>query len=281
MTFSDESKNILYEVRGKIAIIQLNIPKSLNSLTGPQYLYLGQLVQRADADPNTLITLLCSSGRYFSAGANVKNEGFENQSGAKDGDENFLDTTALWMSNFTARNVWLTQLFLNHSKITVCAMNGPAVGLSAAIVAMCDLIYGMNDSVFLLTPFASLGLVCEGATSVSLFQRLGISKANEALIFSKPVLSKDLYRLGFLNELYDFKDTDQFNKKIVDDLEKQMVNLNPNSMLEIKASVRATYQKNFEVGNVREAVLGLQKWVAGIPQARFTELYKGSFKHKL
>ena len=37
----------------------------------------------------------------------------------------------------------VTRTFYNHSKILVAALNGPAVGLSAALVAMADFVYAV------------------------------------------------------------------------------------------------------------------------------------------
>ena len=81
-------------------------------------------------------------------------------------------------------------------------MNGPAVGLSAAIIAFSDFIYAAPHS-FLLTPFSSLGLVAEGNASVAFVERLGISKANEALIMSKRISAEELLHVNFVNKIID------------------------------------------------------------------------------
>ena len=70
-------------------------------------------------------------------------------------------------------------------------LNGPAVGLSAALIGFADFVY-CTPSTFLLTPFSSLGLVAEGGASRALAQRLGVSKANEALIMSKKITAEEL-----------------------------------------------------------------------------------------
>ena len=97
------------------------------------------------------------------------------------------------LRSFAANNLDVTQAFYTHPKILITALNGPVIGLSAALISLSDFIYA-TPSTFLLTPFTSLGLVAEGVSSYSLVQRLGISKANEALIMSKRVSCEELER---------------------------------------------------------------------------------------
>jgi Delta3-Delta2-enoyl-CoA isomerase len=63
----------------------------------------------------------------------------------------------------------------------VTALNGPAIGLAAALISFSDLIYAV-PSAFIMTPFSSLGLVADGGASYGFVQPMGIAKASEALI---------------------------------------------------------------------------------------------------
>ena len=80
-----------------------------------------------------------------------------------------------WLQTFVSNNLNITHAFYTHPKILVTALNGPAVGLSAALIAFSDFIYCV-PSTFLLTPFSSLGLVAEGGASRAFVQRLGITR---------------------------------------------------------------------------------------------------------
>lgn len=274
-------QDILYrtDYDRKVAIITLNQPDILNSLNNDQYLQLGEYVKRADEDPKTIFTVLQSTGRFFSSGANVKDANlstlkFESQ----------LEMDQYWLSKFVGRNIYLTSLFLNHSKILVACLNGPVVGLSSALVALCDLIYSINDSdVYMLLPFSNLGLVCEGAASASIIKRLGLSKANEAILFSKPILLKELYRLGFINECFDFKQAqvDQFNELVLDKVYQSTNNLSDQSILDNKELIKSQYYKDYQFGNATEVIKGFEKWSLGIPQERFMQMAKKQRKHKL
>jgi peroxisomal 3,2-trans-enoyl-CoA isomerase len=71
-----------------------------------------------------------------------------------------------------------------------------------------DFIYAAPHT-FLLTPFSSLGLVAEGGASVGFVQRMGLSKANEALIMSKRLSCEELLQCGYINKVFDTKPTEQ------------------------------------------------------------------------
>lgn len=271
-----EGKDILYEVRDKFAIITLNLPKGLNALNNDQYLLLGILVERADRDPNTVFTFIRSTGRYFSAGANVKDVNLvieENKSELED--KNY------WLSRFTARNAYLTTIFHDHSKVLIAALNGPVVGLSSALVLLCDFVYAINDDVFLLTPFANLGLVSEGAAAATLVQRLGLSTANEALLLSRPIGAKKLYERGLINKIYNLKDTSKFNDLVLEEFWSNSKNLEFSSILDIKKLIKANYLQDLQSTNAKEVIGGMQKWVQNIPQKKFKSIAKKQMKHKM
>jgi len=91
-----------------------------------------------------------------------------------------------------------------HSKLLVGALNGPAIGLSAALLAHFDLLYAIPGA-YLLTPFSTLSLVCEGSSSATFPRRLGHSLAVEALVLGKKLEAMRLLQAGFLNEIMDVK----------------------------------------------------------------------------
>ena len=138
----------MYEVRDRTAIITFNIPSKLNALNGEQYLKLGKFMERANEE-DTVMTLIQSTGRFFSAGANFADNGL------MDVDPNCY-LLEYWLGKFVARNVWLTNLFNDHKKILVAAVNGPSIGLSTGLLMLVDLVYVHDLSKFyLLAPFAN------------------------------------------------------------------------------------------------------------------------------
>ena len=197
-----------------------------------------------------------------------------------------MDVRRELVRNFVSNNVDVTRTFYTHSKILVVALNGPAVGLSAALVAMADFVYAAPHT-FLLTPFSSLGLVAEGGASRTFVERLGISKANEALIMSKRITCEELEKTGFVNKVITApsgkkEDSEGFLKKVLEEVDDRLgTHLNQSSLLKIKELIRRPERELLDRQNGVEAFMGMERFLSGVPQEEFRKLASGEKKHKL
>ncbi|KAH9883006.1 hypothetical protein J1614_000372 [Plenodomus biglobosus] len=270
---------IVIEYKGKIAIITLNVPKKLNALDGALYYQLARAMHEVAERTDIYITVLTGKGRYFSAGADVT---FGSQT-----DPTAADARQMWLKSFVSNNLHITHAFYTHPKILVTALNGPAVGLSAALIAFSDFIYAAPHA-FLLTPFSSLGLVTEGNASVGFVRRLGISKANEALIMSKKIECADLLATGFVNQVFDVGSnrdadfSDRFLAKVLEEVKERLGDhLNSESLIKIKALIQKPDRDTLDKQGVEEVFGGLERFMKGIPQEEFRKLASGEKKHKL
>lgn len=271
-----DSEDILYEVKGKVTVITLNLPKKLNAMTGDNYLQLAKLVAQADEEDGTVATIIQSTGRYFSAGANILGL-------SEFDDPSEIFSHDFWFKNFVGRNAYLVDLFNNHKKVLVAALNGPVIGLSAALVALCDLIYCIDEEkVYVLTPFANLGLVAEGSSSATLFFRLGWSKASEALLLSKPIPGDDLNKVGFFNKVFTGKGltTEQFNEEVYKEISTKLEGLYEPSIFQNKQLLKSNRDHLVNNANSKELIQGFNRWIQGIPQQRFVQLANKEIKHK-
>jgi Delta3-Delta2-enoyl-CoA isomerase len=270
---------VLYRQQGRVAIITLNQPKKLNAMTQPYYYRISCLLRDIAANPDISVTVITGSGRFFSAGANVTTTRPGVGPGmSKDDARNDI------LRGFVANNLDITRSFYTHPKILVAALNGPTVGLSAALLGFCDFIYATPHT-FLLTPFSSLGLVAEGGASFGLVQRMGISKANEALIMSRKIPCDELVACGFVNKVFSGKDqhdADGFLKQVLAEIDDKLgEHLNQESICKIKQLIRAPYMEGLEAQGVREVVGGMERFVIGAPQEEFRKIASGAKKHKL
>ncbi|KAK3073884.1 dodecenoyl-CoA isomerase [Teratosphaeriaceae sp. CCFEE 6253] len=265
---------VLYEKRGKVAIITLNLAKKLNAMTQDYYFRLAQLMRQIAADESVYITVLTAKGRFFSAGADV---------GISRAAIPGADPYKQWLQNFVANNLNITQAFYTHPKILVAALNGPAVGLSAALLGFADFIYAAPHT-FVLTPFSSLGLVAEGLASKSFVQRMGITKANEALIMSKRITCEELVQCGFVNKVFDTQpgESDKFLELVLKEVDDRLGDhLVPDSMTKIKALIRKPDRESLDAQGVAEVYGGLERFMSGVPQEQFRQIASGEKKHKL
>ncbi|KAJ5280085.1 Crotonase core [Penicillium angulare] len=274
---SDEEV-ITVSYQERIAIVTLNRPQKLNALNGDLYYRLAERLQEIDERDDIYITILTGTGRFFSAGADVSTPRVDV------GDD--ASPRRNLARSFVANNIDVTRTFYNHTKILVVALNGPAVGLSAALVAHADFIYAAPHA-FILTPFSSIGLVAEGGASQTFVERLGIAKANEALLMSKRITCDELVSTGFVNKVVKADsgksdDSAGFLKNVLAEVEDRLgTHLNQTSLLKIKELVRRPGREALDRQNGVEAFMGLERFMSGDPQKEFQRLASGQKKHKL
>lgn len=271
-------EEVQYRKEGRVAIITLNRPSRLNAMNQPLYYRISCLMRDIANDPTVSVTVITGEGRFFSAGADVTTTRMG--ADATDKDASRADI----LRGFVANNLDITRSFYTHPKILVGALNGPTVGLSAALLGFCDFIYATPHT-FLLTPFASIGLVTEGGASIGLVQRLGLAKANEALIMSRRIPIDELVATGFVTKVFSGKDKNDsagFLKQVMAEIDDKLGDhLNQDSILGIKKLIRAPYLETLEAQGVREVMAGMQRFVTGAPQEEFRKLASGEKKHKL
>ncbi|KAH7361373.1 enoyl-CoA hydratase/isomerase [Plectosphaerella cucumerina] len=269
---------ISVEYLDRIAVITIDNIQKLNALSQQQYYNLAQTLREVAKRDDVFVTVLIGKGRFFSAGADV--------SLAKDTPVAASDAHKHWLQSFVANNLNATNAFYTHPKILVSALNGPVIGLSAALVAFSDFIYAAPHT-YLLTPFSSLGLVSEGGASRALVQRLGISKANEALIMSRRIPASELLATGFVNKIFDEVGTDvgedeKFKKLVLSEVDDKLGrHLIGGSLLGIKKLIRGPEMDLLDQQNTKEVFAGLERFAAGIPQEEFRKLASGEKRHKL
>jgi peroxisomal 3,2-trans-enoyl-CoA isomerase len=193
----------------------------------------------------------------------------------------------MWLKSFVSNNLHITHAFYTHPNILITALNGPAIGLSAALIAFSDFIYAAPHA-FLLTPFSSLGLVSEGNASIGFVRRLGISKANEALIMSKRISIEELVQTGFVNKVIDAGSnrdsgfSERFLGKVLEEVEERLgSHLNSESLVGIKALIQRPEREKLDRQGVEEVFGGLERFLKGVPQEEFRKVASGEKKHKL
>ncbi|KAK4225543.1 d3,d2-enoyl-CoA isomerase [Podospora fimiseda] len=271
---------ISVDYRGRLAIITINNPSKLNALNADQYYLLAQLLREVATHDEVYITLLIGTGRYFSAGADVTST----RQTPSTSSSPETSPHRIFLQSFVANNLNATHAFYTHPKILIAALNGPVIGLSAALISFSDFIYATPET-FLLTPFSSIGLVTEGGASRALVQRLGVAKANEALIMSRRIPVDELEKTGYVNKVfYEVKkgDSERFKELVLKEIDDKLGDhLVGESLLGIKKLIRRPEREILDTQNVAEVFAGLDRFVSGVPQAEFEKIATGKKRHKL
>ena len=164
----------------RVRTLTLNRPDVLNAFNEELYHATAVALRDAAADPDVAVVLLTGSGRAFSAGNDLN----EMQ-------RRITDPTFNKGSHFSTMIDALTEL----PKPVICAVNGVGVGIGATILGYADLVF-MSSAARLKTPFTSLGVAPEAASSYLLPQLMGRQNAAWLLMSSEWVDAAEAQRMG-------------------------------------------------------------------------------------
>lgn len=127
-------------------------------------------------------------------------------------------------------------------------------------------------------------MVAEGGASRALVQRLGISKANEALIMSKRISAEELVHTGFVNKIFETQKGEDavFRDLVLREVDERLgEHLIGDSLTGIKALIRRPEIDAMDKQNTHEIFAGLERFMKGVPQEEFRKIASGEKRHKL
>lgn len=212
--------------------------------------------------------------KHASAGADVGVAGGQAR-GPESSDD--MDVRRFYTDAFTNGNLNITHVFFNHRRPLFVALNGPVIGMTAALVAYGDFIYATPQT-YLLTPFASLGLAPEGGSSVTFPLKMGAGLANRALILSERISCAELAQSGFVTKIFERQGMED---AVFKHIESVMEDKNIDSMRIAKEHIQDGIRARIESANVKEVYGAIDRFSEGIPQLQFLRLASREKKHKL
>ncbi|KAK0503213.1 ClpP/crotonase-like domain-containing protein [Armillaria luteobubalina] len=259
---------VIVEISQGIATVTLNRPKSLNAITVEDYEVFANALRDIDRRGDVLVTVWQATGKWFCAGTNVK--------GARPSVSSSLRNS--FLNNVAHTTTDCGQALYSHSKILVAALNGPVM----ALLGHFDFIYSVPEA-WLSVPFTFLGLVAEGGASVTFANRMGVAKANEALLWGKKQTAEELVRCGFINKIFPSSSVDGFHAAVRQHLQSELEGLDPTALLSVKKLLRAGLDEknNPDAVNLRESYAQSERFASGIPAERFGQIARREIRHKL
>ncbi|KAJ9614296.1 hypothetical protein H2200_002432 [Cladophialophora chaetospira] len=262
--------DIIFEIKGKIGVIKFNRAESLNSFGGRLIIDTIHALRVLNSHSDTVFTVITGAGRFFSSGADV--QAMSNQ---VESSYTSLAEKKLEILNGMSGNIQLVRSLIDHRKVLVLAMNGPAVGGGAAwFQGVADLVLA-STKCWLQCPFSALGLVPEFGSAGNFPQNIGVHRTNEILMLGCKVTAEELLRWGMVNRVFKHEG---FHNKVIRFLEEQLVVNDGQSMLEAKRLMNAPLRDK-RLHSLYEAVDAVaERFVEDAPVQRFaakSRLLKG------
>jgi len=175
------------ERRGRVAILTLDRPSSLNALDRALLEAIECEVPRAAADPDVRALVLTGAGRAFAAGADIAQM------------RALAPAEALAFSRLGhAATAALEALAIP----TIAAVNGFALGGGCELALACDWIYASSKARF-GQPEVGLGLIPGFGGTTRLVRRVGVAWAKELVLTGAQVTAEEALRIGLANRVFE------------------------------------------------------------------------------
>lgn len=179
---ADTDRSVLVEKKGKTAIVTLNRPDALNSMTFEMKDRLAEAIDDIERDDSIWGVIVTANGRAFSVGTEIS----EFPSVAED-----ARLIALRAQGLFSR-------IENLDKPVIAAVNGFAMGGGFELALACDLCVASAKAKFGF-PEVSIGAIpCYGG-SLRLTRAVGKAKAKEIIFTGRPLSAADAQALGIVN----------------------------------------------------------------------------------
>lgn len=163
-----------------VATVEIARPEKKNALTEAMYQSMAEAIEAAHADPTVRALLITGQPGIFTSGNDI---------------EDFMSRPPQGKDSPVFR---FMKALLEFEKPVVAAVTGAAIGIGTTLLLHCDFVYVADDA-RLATPFVSLGLVPEYASSLLLPQLMGYRRAAEKLLLGDPFTAEQAVECGIAN----------------------------------------------------------------------------------
>lgn len=186
-----DNPEVLYETDGRIAVITLNRPERMNTISPAMLDELAACFVRANLDPQVRVVILTGKGHAFCAGLDLAAQ-------AGGGEDALLKKDAV-KTHLDLRNAPPTTLF-ELDKPVICALNGSAAGYGLDTALGCD-IRIMADNAKMSAAFVKRGIVPESGGTWFLPRMLGWAKAAELIFTGRTLSAGQCLELGLVSKV--------------------------------------------------------------------------------
>ncbi|XP_018619457.1 chromodomain Y-like protein 2 [Scleropages formosus] len=145
--------------------------------------------------------------------------------------------------------------FLHFRKPIVVAINGPALGLGASILPLCDIVWA-SEKAWFQTPCATVRLTPTGCSSYTFPQILGVALANEMLFCGRKLTAQEACSRGLVSQVF-WPST--FSQEVMLRV-KEMASCSAVVLEESKFLVRSFLKSVLEEVNEKECQMLKQLW---------------------
>ena len=170
---------------GPVRIVRLNRPDQMNAFDDALHHGFASVWAHVERDNEARAAVITGNGRAFSAGGNI------------DDFETFrVDFAARRQALRNGRRI-VSEMLDVHIPV-VAAVNGPAVGLGATLMTLCDIVF-ISDSTFVADPHVANALVAGDGGAVTWPAYTSLLKVKQYLLTGDRIPAVDAVAMGLAN----------------------------------------------------------------------------------
>jgi enoyl-CoA hydratase/carnithine racemase len=169
-----------------VSIIQINDPKTYNSLSFKNLTDLIKVFKKLDGDNKTKVIIIEGAGKGFSAGHNLK-------------EVKSLKLRNKYQKLFNLCSKLMLQI-VEGRKPVIAKVHGAAYAAGCQLVASCDLAYSSKDALF-ATPGVNIGLFCS-TPMVAVSRKINRKQMMKMLLTGEPIKANYAKEIGLINDFF-------------------------------------------------------------------------------
>jgi enoyl-CoA hydratase len=204
MSETNGQEAVLFETRGRVALITLNRPERANAQDSELLYALDDAFHRFAQDDDLGVAILRGAGKHFSSGHDLSAAGMRDY-------EVRYPRRSLWWDHVdkTAADNWLSresEVYLGFCrrwrelpKPTIAMVHGACIAAGLMLAWSCDFIVASEDATF-ADPVIRMG--APGVELLAHPWEMGFRQAKEFLYVGNPIDAKQAHDLGMLNHVW-------------------------------------------------------------------------------
>lgn len=183
-----ERKELIFEVKDRVATITINRPDRYNALTIRMVEKLLELVSACDEDRRIRAVVLTGAGQAFCAGGDVR-EFVEH-----------IEALSPYLKRLLAFFHGAVSGMNRMSKPVIAAVNGVAAGAGMSLAMACDLVVAAESARFTMA-YSKIGATPDGSSTYFLPRLVGLRRALELTYTNRVLTAKEAEAWGLVNRV--------------------------------------------------------------------------------
>jgi len=183
------------EDQGRTRLLTFDRPEALNAFNNDLYDAFADALAAAAVDPGIAVVVVTGVGRAFSAGQDLAEMADMAMRFGAEGTEQTTTAPAGRPDGNPSGFPHLLDELQAFPKPLMAAVNGLGLGIGFTMLAHCDIVF-IAEGARLKTPFTSLGVAPEAASSYLFPMRMGWQQAARVLFTSDWVSAEEAVELG-------------------------------------------------------------------------------------